>query len=218
MNFCLYSLYYILLRDCSLQIILMDGVKIPKDHQFATFKVTSITSLQSSLFLILKPTLNFVSTVSLSWCHVIGRLDVRAIEGFNILHHKVTSGCRLHVSLTHCSVLHLYKAPRPYCASPLETLPCFSSQLSPAGIKGFRESGTAYIRPKTMESRMSGEWYVTSFSTREMEILELCSFGCTAGDLPASSRALIQSTLSSDVECLDVSCEHLHSPQMFIKV
>lgn len=71
MNFCLCSLYYILLRDCSLQIILMDGVKIPKDHQFATFKVTSITSLQSSLFLILKLTLNFVSTVSLSWCHVM---------------------------------------------------------------------------------------------------------------------------------------------------
>lgn len=124
-----------------------------------------------------------VSTVSLSWCHVIGRFDVCVIEEFNILHHIVTSGCRLHVSLTHCIVLHLYKAPRPYCVSRLESLHCFSSQLPPTGIKGCRESGTAYIRPKTMESRMSGEWYVTSFSPREMEIFELCSFGCTAGDL-----------------------------------
>lgn len=106
MYFCLYSLYYVLLRDCSLQIMLMDAVKIPEDHQFAPFKVTLITSLQSSLFLILKLTLNFFSDVSLSWCHVIGRLDVCVIEEFNILHHIVTSGCRLHVSLTHCIVLH----------------------------------------------------------------------------------------------------------------
>lgn len=83
MYFCLYSLYYLLLRGCFMQIIMMDGGKLPKDHNFAMFKVTSVLSLpHSEAHFELEQ--QVVSAVSLSWCHVIGLLDVCVMEQFDI--------------------------------------------------------------------------------------------------------------------------------------
>lgn len=82
MYFCLYSLCYLLLRCCSMQIITMDVGKIPKGQNFAMFKFTSVLSLpHSEAHFELH---QVVSAVSLSWCHVIGLLDDCVMEQFHI--------------------------------------------------------------------------------------------------------------------------------------
>lgn len=72
------------------------------------------------------------------------------------MHNKVSSGCRQHISLSHCIAFLLHKAPSH--ATGLEPLCCFPSQWSPPGIKGSRESATVCVRPKIVESRVPGKW------------------------------------------------------------
>lgn len=169
--FCLYSLFPAHHADGCPENPKRSSV-FPVQSHFNHF--TSILSLPSSEAHFKLRLHCFTELVPCDW-------PVRCLCNRGVQHFTSYSDQRVQIArfshTLHCVTFY------SYCVSPLEALRCFSSQLSPAGIKGFRESGTAYIRPKTMESRMSGEWYVTSFSPREMEILELCSFGCTAGDL-----------------------------------